>query len=152
MLLLNKTIVLYICLKMRDLQKNVYDFTTLFVRVTTGFLMFYLHGLGKITSGYERWEKLGRTITDLIGIDSLAIPLGFMASFSESILAVFILAGFYTRTSTLFLGFTMLVAFSKHFFSEGLKSGEMALLYLIMCVVIYLLGPGKFSVDRLIKK
>ena len=64
-----------------------------------------------------------------------------MASFSESILAVFILVGFYTRTSTLFLGFTMLVAFSKHFFSEGLKSGEMALLYLIMCIVIYLLGP-----------
>ena len=114
--------------------------------------MFYLHGLGKITSGYERWEKLGRTITDLIGIDSLAIPLGFMASFSESIFAVFILFGFYTRTSSLFLGFTMLVAFSKHFFSEGLKSGEMALLYLIMCIVIYLLGPGKFSVDRLIKK
>ena len=73
---------------MRDLQKNIYDFTTLFIRVTTGFLMFYLHGLGKITSGYERWEKLGRTITDLIGIDSLAIPLGFMASFSESIFAV----------------------------------------------------------------
>ena len=152
MLLLNKIIVLYICLKMRDLQKNIYDFTTLFIRVTTGFLMFYLHGLSKITSGYERWEKLGRTITDLIGIDSLAIPLGFMASFSESIFAVFILFGFYTRTSILFLGFTMLVAFSKHFFSEGLKSGEMALLYLIMCIVIYLLGPGKFSVDRLIKK
>ena len=152
MLLLNQIIVLYICLKMRDLQKNIYDFTTLFVRVKTGFLMFYLHGLGKITSGYERWEKLGSTITDLIGMDSLAIPLGFMASFSESIFAIFILLGFYTRISTFFLGFTMMVAFNKHLFSEGFKSGEMALLYLILCIIIYFLGPGKFSVDRLIKK
>ena len=58
MLLLNKIIVLYICLKMRDLQKNIYDFTTLFVRVTTGFLMFYLHGLGKINLGLR---KMGKT-------------------------------------------------------------------------------------------
>ena len=88
---------------MREVSKSIYDFTSLFVRITTGGLMFYLHGLGKITSGYERWERLGSTISDLIGIDSLAIPLGFMASFSESIFAIFIMIGFYTRTSTLFL-------------------------------------------------
>ena len=142
----------YICLKVRKLPKNINDFTSLFARITTGFSMFYLHGFRKITSGYERWEKLGRTITDLIEIDSLAIPLGLMASLSESIFAGFIMIGFYTRTSTFFLGFTMIVAFSKHLFSDGLKSGEMALLYLILCIIIYLLGPGKFSVDRLIKK
>ena len=117
-----------------------------------GFLMFYFHGFGKITSGYTRWEKLGRTITDLIGIDSLAIPLGLMASLSESIFAIFIIIGFYTRTSTFLLGFTMMVAFNKHLFSDGFKSGEMALLYLILCIIVYLLGPGKFSIDRLIKK
>ena len=137
---------------MRTLHKNNFDFVSLLARVLTGGLMFYLHGLGKITSGYDRWEKLGKTITDIIGFDSLAIPLGFMASFSESIFAIFILLGFYTRTSTFFLGFTMMVAFNKHLFSEGFKSGEMALLYLILCIIIYFLGPGKFSVDRLIKK
>ena len=114
--------------------------------------MLHLHGLRKITSGYEIWERLGRTITDLIEIDSLAIPLGFMASLSESVFAVFIMIGFYTRISTFFLAFTMIVAFSKHLFSDGLKSGEMALIYLILCIIIYLLGPGKFSIDRLIKK
>ena len=102
MLLLNKPFVFYICLKVRKLSKNINDFTSLFVRVTTGFLMFHLHGLRKITSGHERWEKLGRTITDLIDIDSLAIPLGLMASLSESIFAGFIMIGFYTRTSTFF--------------------------------------------------
>tara|TARA_B100001250_G_C19636556_1_gene716244 strand:- start:384 stop:803 length:420 start_codon:yes stop_codon:yes gene_type:complete len=135
----------------RTLHKNSFDFVSLLARVLTGGLMFYLHGLGKITSGYDRWEKLGKTITDIIGFDSLAIPLGFMASFSESIFAIFILLGFYTRTSTFFLGFTMMVAFNKHLFSEGFKSGEMALLYFILCIIIFLLGPGKFSVDRLFK-
>ena len=87
---------------MRKLKKNTNDFTSLFVRITTGFLMLHLHGLRKITSGYEIWERLGRTITDLIEIDSLAIPLGFMASLSESVFAVFIMIGFYTRISTFF--------------------------------------------------
>ena len=136
---------------MRSFPKNTYDFTSLITRISTGTLMFYLHGLGKITSGYNRWERLGKTITDIIGIDSMAIPLGLMASISESILAIFILIGFYTRTSTFFLGFTMIVAFSKHLFSEGVKSGEMALLYLILCIIIFLLGPGRYSIDRLFK-
>ena len=137
---------------MRSFHKNTFDFTSLIARISTGTLMFYLHGLGKITSGYDRWERLGKTVTDIIGIDSMAIPLGLMASISESILAIFILIGFYTRTSTFFLGFTMMVAFNKHLFSEGLKSGEMALLYLILCIIIFLLGPGKYSIDRLIKR
>ncbi|RPG60616.1 MAG: DoxX family protein [Flavobacteriaceae bacterium TMED206] len=137
---------------MRNFPKNTFDFTSLIARISTGTLMFYLHGLGKITSGYDRWERLGKTITDVIGVDSMAIPLGLMASISESILAIFILVGFYTRTSTFFLGFTMMVAFNKHLFSEGLKSGEMALLYLILCIIIFLLGPGKYSIDRLIKR
>tara|TARA_X000001036_G_scaffold123347_2_gene116817 strand:+ start:1141 stop:1554 length:414 start_codon:yes stop_codon:yes gene_type:complete len=136
----------------RNFPKNTFDFTSLIARISTGTLMFYLHGLGKITSGYDRWERLGKTITDVIGVDSMAIPLGLMASISESILAIFILVGFYTRTSTFFLGFTMMVAFNKHLFSEGLKSGEMALLYLILCIIIFLLGPGKYSIDRLIKR
>tara|TARA_B100000575_G_scaffold247401_1_gene212832 strand:- start:4735 stop:5154 length:420 start_codon:yes stop_codon:yes gene_type:complete len=136
---------------MRNLSKNSNDFTSLFTRVITGSLMFYLHGLGKITSGQDKWEKLGSTVSDVIGIDFLAVPLGFLASLSESIFAIFIMIGFYTRISTFFLGFTMIVAFSKHLFSDGLKSGEMALLYLILCIIIYLLGPGKFSVDRIIK-
>ena len=137
---------------MRNFPKNTLDFTSLIARISTGTLMFYLHGLGKITSGYDRWERLGKTITDVIGVDSMAIPLGLMASISESILAIFILVGLYTRTSTFFLGFTMMVAFNKHLFSEGLKSGEMALLYLILCIIIFLLGPGKYSIDRLIKR
>ena len=137
---------------MRSFHKNTFDFTSLIARISTGTLMFYLHGLGKITSGYDRWERLGKTVTDIIGIDSMAIPLGLMASISESILAIFILIGFYTRTSTFFLGFTMMVAFNKHLFSEGLKSGEMALLYLILCIIIFLLGPGRYSIDRLIKR
>ena len=137
---------------MRSFPKNTYDFTSLITRISTGTLMFYLHGLGKITSGYNRWERLGKTITDIIGIDSMAIPLGLMASISESILAIFILIGFYTRTSTFFLGFTMIVAFSKHLLSEGLKSGEMALLYLILCIIIFLLGPGRYSIDQIIKR
>ena len=136
---------------MRNFPKNTFDFTSLIARISTGTLMFYLHGFGKITSGYDRWERLGKTVTDIIGIDSMAIPLGLMASISESILAIFILVGFYTRTSTFFLGFTMMVAFNKHLFSDGLKSGEMALLYLILCIIIFLLGPGKYSIDRLIK-
>ena len=96
--------------------------------------------MGKVRKNHYRfnWNRL------------TCIPA--MASLSESIFAIFIIIGFYTRASTFLLGFTMMVAFNKHLFSDGFKSGEMALLYLILCIIVYLLGPGKFSIDRLIKK
>ena len=59
--------------------------------------MFYYHGFAKITAGTDRWERLGSRLSEFIGLDFLSIPLGFMASFSESIAALFIMVGIFIR-------------------------------------------------------
>ena len=73
-------------------------------------MMFYYHGFGKIIAGTNRWDRLGRGLSELIGFDYMSIPLGFMASFSESIAALFIMIGLFIRPSTFLLLFTMLIA------------------------------------------
>ena len=50
-------------------------------------------------AGTGRWYIFGRGLSDLLGLDFLSIPLGFMASFAESIAALLIIVGWYTRPS-----------------------------------------------------
>ena len=72
------------------------DVGLLILRVSTGYLMFIYHGLSKITAGPERWEGLGSSLTNLIGIDAFHVFFGFLASLSESFGSVLIALGFLT--------------------------------------------------------
>ena len=117
----------------------------LILRIFTGYLMFTYHGLNKIFAGPERWEGLGRSFTNLIGVVSFHIFFGFLASLSESIGSVFIAIGFFTRISSFFLFFTMVIATLKKVFSGG--SFELALVYGIICLGLIIAGAGKYSLD-----
>ena len=118
----------------------------LLIRITFGTLMFYSHGLSKILAGPERWNRLGGALTDLIGLSFLKTFFGFMASFSESICALLIVLGLFTKLSSFLLFFTMFIASVKHFADGDLP--EMALLYGIFCLFMILTGPGKYSLDK----
>ena len=121
----------------------------LIARVSTGFLMFYLHGWSKLLAGPNRWERLGTAVTNFIGLDFLSIPLGFMASFSESIAALLLIIGLYTRPAAFLLALTMLIAVSKKL-PAGLKGAELPLLFFTLSLVLVLCGAGKFSLDNYI--
>ena len=112
--------------------------------------MFYYHGFEKIMEGKERWNKLGRWLSDILGSDSLSTPLGFMASFSESIAAIFIILGLFTRTSAFLLMFTMLIASLKNISSKGIENSELSLIYFFLTLIILIRGSGKYSFDRFI--
>lgn len=129
-------------------MNKTYPHLSLFLaRIATGGLMFYLHGWSKLLAGPNRWERLGNTITNFIGLDVLSIPLGFMASFAESIAALLILIGLFTRPASFLLTFTMLVAVFKKL-PNGLKGAELPLLFLTLSVIIMLSGAGKYSIDN----
>ena len=125
--------------------KGDYDIGILILRVFTGFIMFFNHGIGKITSGPDRWDRLGHALTDLIGFEFASIIFGFMASFSESIGALLIIAGLFTRVSSFLLFFTMVVASLKHIL-EG-DFSELAVIYALVSMVIMITGPGRHSAD-----
>ena len=112
--------------------------------------MFLNHGLNKISAGIAKWERLGGALTDLIGFESLKIFFGFMASYAESIGALFIMFGLLTRFSSFLLFFTMIVASLKHYF-EG-EFSELAFIYGCIYFALIISGPGKYSVDNILKK
>lgn len=118
----------------------------LIARVFTGGLMCYLHGWSKLMAGTERWERLGSGLSHSLGMDFLSIPLGFMASFSESIAAILIIVGWYTRPSAFLLAFTMFVAVSKKI-PSGLRDAELPMLFLCLSLIILFSGAGKYSLD-----
>lgn len=132
-------------------SKTYQDISLLIARVFTGYLMLSLHGWGKITAGTDRWKGLGSGLSDLIGLDFLSIPLGFMASFAESIGALLIILGLTSRLAAFLLAFTMFVAVYKKL-PGGIKGAELPLLFLCLSLVIMLSGAGKYSLDHLLKR
>ena len=132
-------------------SKTYHDISLLIARVFTGYLMLSLHGWGKITAGTDRWKGLGSGLSDLIGLDFLSIPLGFMASFAESIGALLIILGLTTRPAAFLLAFTMFVAVCKKL-PGGIKGAELPALFLCLSLVIMLSGAGKYSLDHLLKR
>ena len=70
--------------------------------------MCYFHGWSKLISDSDRWNRLGLTLTQWIGFENLSTPLGFMATFAESIGSIFIVIGLMTRPMAFLLFFTML--------------------------------------------
>jgi putative oxidoreductase len=139
-------------LKLHHLFKNYsnVDIGLLIIRIVFGFFMVYNHGYGKILGGPERWERLGNALTSIIGFESLQLFFGLMASLSESVFSIFIIFGLLTRISASFLGFTMTIATLKHLMKYELP--EMAIIYLTFSFLIFISGPGKYSIDNLILK
>lgn len=131
-------------------SKKYDNLSLLLARVFTGYLMLSLHGWGKITAGTERWKGLGSGLSDLIGLDFLSIPLGFMASFAESIGAVLIIVGLATRPAAFLLAFTMFIAVCKKI-PAGIKGAELPALFLCLSLIILLSGAGKYSLDNKLK-
>ena len=121
------------------------DIGLLTLRVFTGFLMLQNHGLSKITAGTDRWERLGHALTDIIGIDSFHVFFGFLASLAESLGAILISIGLFTRVSSFLLFFTMMIACLKHFFKGDFS--ELAFVYAVICIVFIITGSGKYGLD-----
>jgi putative oxidoreductase len=108
--------------------------------------------LKKIFGGPERWERLGGAMGNL-GIDFYPVIWGFMASFAEFVGGLFLVLGLLFRPATLLIFITMIVASVRHF-SDGDPIGRIAypLEMSFVMILLFLLGPGKHSLDELISK
>ena len=124
---------------------NSFDWSTLILRTIPSFYMFYYHGMKKISST-SSWEWLGKAAMSTIGIEFGFIYFGFLAALSEAVLSWFIFFGFLTRLSSLFLISTMFFASAYHL-ADG-EIAESSLIYLTIYLVIFILGPGRFSLDE----
>lgn len=112
-------------------------------RILVAFFMLYGHGWGKLMDVFAGDFGFG----DPIGIGPTASLI--LAAFAEGICSLLIIAGFWTRLASLILTINMAVAVFFVHLPGGDWFGDMELpvFYLLAFIVIFLLGPGKYSID-----
>lgn len=123
------------------------DIAKLILRLSVGVMMLF-HGFDKIINGID-------------GIKQLTVSAGFLEFLAysvfigEVVVPIFILLGAYARAASLVLAFNMAVAiflaYGNSLFSLG-KHGapvfELPFLYLVMSILIFMLGSGKYAINN----
>lgn len=108
----------------------------LVLRMLFGLFLAY-HGLTKML----HFGTLSTQFPDPLGIGtSLSLS---MAIFGELFCSLAFIFGFLFRLSTIPIIFTMIVAYY-------VSRDELALVYLISFIIVYIAGPGKYALDTLI--
>ncbi|MAS20093.1 MAG: DoxX family protein [Leeuwenhoekiella sp.] len=118
------------------------DVAVLLLRVALSLFLFFGHGMGKILklTSNEPVQFL-----DPIGIgQELSLVL---ATTAETLGALFMLLGLFTRVATIPVLFTLGVACFIVHGSQGFSGMETLLLYLLGFIVVLLMGPGKYALD-----
>jgi len=124
---------------------NSSDIAKLLLRLTTGVLILF-HGVHKMIHGIGGVESL---------LKNAGFPefLAYGVYVGELIVPIFLILGLYARIASLVLTFNMLMAIylayglSFSLAKYGGLSMELPLLFLIMSILIFLLGSGKYSVN-----
>jgi len=124
----------------------VNDIAKLVLRLTVGIMILF-HGVEKITNGIKGVKYL---------VTNSGLPefLAYGVYVGEVVLPILILLGLYARVAALLLAFNMAVAiflaYGGSLFELG-KFGaplmELPLLYLIMSLLVFMFGSGKYGVN-----
>jgi len=124
----------------------------LVLRIGTGLMMLFGHGIGKIQGFAQMKDTFPRP--EFFPLKYMSHPVSLMATIgAEVVCAAMIVLGIATRPAAFILGFTMIVvAFYVHaehplFSSFKSASKEPALLFLVPCIAILLSGAGSYSLD-----
>ena len=113
------------------------------VRIIFGILLMN-HGIQK----WSNFQELSTAFPDPLGIGS-PISLG-LAIFGELVCSMAFIVGFLYRLAMIPMIFTMIVAFFIVHANDVFAVKEMAFIYLVVFIIMYIAGPGKFSIDHII--
>lgn len=121
------------------------DAATLLLRLFFGGMFVYF-GYGKIAMYNEILPQFG----DIIGIGS---ELSFhLVIFSEFFCGLLILLGLVTRLSVIPVFITMIVAYFIAHGQDDFQAKMPAFIFLVLCIPVFILGSGRYSLDYLIFK
>ncbi len=121
------------------------DVAALVLRIIFGGLFAYY--------GYLKFAGYDQMLTqfpDLIGIGSKLSLI--LVIFAELFCGALVLIGLFTRLAVIPIFITMFVAYFIAHAKDPFEVKQIALVFLILSIVIFLLGSGKYSMDKLIQK
>jgi putative oxidoreductase len=116
----------------------------LVVRVVFGIL-FFVHGLDKLVN----FNTLVQSYPSAFGFGSYMTLM--VSIFCEFCCSLFLISGLLVRLMTI----PMIIAMGVAFFDVHdamMPEGELALIYFIIFIMLFLTGPGRYSIDYLIDK
>lgn len=123
------------------------DIGKLVLRLTLGILIL-LHGIAKLRFGVSGIEGL---------LQSHGLPtiLAYGVFVGEVLAPILMIIGLYTRIAALFIAFHMIVAVAlahssqlADFTNTGGWALELQAFFFFTAIVVFLIGPGKYSIDR----
>lgn len=123
------------------------DLGKLVLRLTVGGLIL-LHGLAKVTGGVSG-------ISGMLAGVGLPPALAYGVYLGEVIAPLIVIIGFYSRIGALVIAVNMLfaigLAHAKDVFALNQGGGwaiELQAFFLLSAVVVFLIGPGRYAVNR----
>lgn len=112
-------------------------------RIIFGVLLMN-HGIQKLSN----FQELSTAFPDPLGVGSeLSLSL---AIFGELFCSMGFIVGFLYRLAMIPMIFTMVMAFFVIHANDVFSVKELAFVYLVVFVLMYIAGPGKYSIDHFI--
>lgn len=106
-------------------------------------ILFFSHGLDKMMN----FSELSYTYPSVFGFGSYMTLM--LSIFCEFACSIFLIAGLLVRITVI----PMIAAMAVAFFDvhDGMfPDGELSLIYMVLFVILYITGPGRYSFDYLI--
>ena len=136
---------------MAGVYQSLAPYSYAFMRFVTGAILVP-HGIQKVFTA-----QIGRFATN---IGAKGIPfadlLAYLVFFTESVGAICLAIGLFTRIAAAMVGLQMLVIVFMFQWQYGYfwtnRGYEFALMWVLMCVAIWFKGGGRYSVDHYIGK
>ena len=123
-------------------RDRLVSFLILAIRIVFGVL-FFVHGVDKMMN----FSVLSDTYPSVFGLGSYTTLM--LAIFTEFCCSLFLLTGLMTRIVLIPMIISMAVAFFD-IHDALMPEGELSMIYLIVFLIIFVTGPGRYSLDYLL--
>lgn len=126
------------------------DAALFLLRAGTGVMLCVYHGWGKLLGAVGfLFRGAAWGMPQVVAADGLPFPAFFAvcAALTESVVALLLAAGLFTRYAAALVALNMAVAVYHHAISD--LKWESALLYLLPALLFVFVPPGRFSLDAL---
>ncbi len=123
-----------------------FNLSMLLIRISFGGLLLVNHGMDKLM----KFAELQGRFYSFLGLGSKASLI--LAIFAEVFCSLFIILGLFTRITVIPLIILMLVAIFGVHSNQPFPQAELAVVYGVAFLVLLFCGPGRISVDGMMKK